>query len=397
MNSELTGIIFIYALTVLLAIPFGKYIAKVYKGDKTLFDFMAPLEKFIFRISGIDATRQMNWKQHLVALLSINMIWFVWAMFALMNQSWMPLNPDGNPSMSPHLAFNTAISFITNTNLQHYSGESGVTYFTQLAVVLFFQFVSAATGMAALVVLFKAFAEKTTQALGNFFNYLLLSCTRILLPLSIILAIILAFNGTPASFKGKDTFISVQGDTVHVSRGPAAGMIGIKQFGTNGGGWFGVNSAHPLENPDYFTNIFETLAIIFIPIAMVFALGYFINRRRLSWVIFGVMTAGFLLLLIPTVYYEMQGNPEITKMGIDQSLGSMEGKEIRFGSAASALWGICATVTSNGSVNSMHDSLTPLSGMFPMVAMMINGFYGGVGVGFTNYFIFLVITVFIAG
>ncbi|MBO9703342.1 MAG: potassium-transporting ATPase subunit KdpA [Sporocytophaga sp.] len=397
MSTEILGVLFMFMLTLLLAIPFGKYIARVYNGDKTITDFMAPIERAIYRICGIDSHKEMNWKQHMAALLCINMIWFFGAMIILTTQGSLPLNPDGNPSMSYHLAFNTAISFLVNCNLQHYSGETGVTYFSQLTVMTFLHFVSAATGMAALVVVFRAFRDKTTTSLGNFFRYFLLSCTRILLPVAIVVATILAFRGVPASFAGKDQIISMEGDTVNVSRGPAAGMIAIKHLGTNGGGWFGVNSAHPLENPDYVTNITEMVAQVLIPVAMIFAFGYFIKRKKLSWTIFAVMTAGFLMLVIPTIYYEIHGNPEITKMGIDQSLGSMEGKEIRFGSAASAYWAIITTVISTGSVNSMHDSLTPMSGTMTLLAMMINAFYGGCGVGILNYFIFLVITVFIAG
>jgi K+-transporting ATPase ATPase A chain len=397
MSTEILGVLFMFMLTLLLAIPFGKYIARVYNGDKTITDFMAPIERAIYRICGIDAHKEMNWKQHMAALLCINMIWFFWAMIILMTQGSLPLNPDGNPSMSYHLAFNTAISFLVNCNLQHYSGETGVTYFSQLTVMTFLHFVSAATGMAALVVVFRAFRDKTTTSLGNFFRYFLLSCSRILLPVAIVVATILAFRGVPASFAGKDQIISMEGDTVNVSRGPAAGMIAIKHLGTNGGGWFGVNSAHPLENPDYITNITEMVAQVLIPVAMIFAFGYFIKRMKLSWTIFAVMTAGFLMLVIPTIYYEIHGNPEITRMGIDQSLGSMEGKELRFGSAASAYWAIITTVISTGSVNSMHDSLTPMSGTMTLLAMMINAFYGGCGVGILNYFIFLVITVFIAG
>jgi K+-transporting ATPase ATPase A chain len=218
-----------------------------------------------------------------------------------------------------------------------------------------------------------------------------------LLPISIVVAIILAFNGTPTSYKGKDTVIGLQGDTIHVSRGPAAAMIAIKQVGTNGGGWFGVNSAHPLENPNYLTNIVENISIILIPIALVFALGFYLDKRKLSWVIFGVMTIGFLIMLIPSVIAEAGGNPAIAHMGISQPGGSMEGKEVRFGPAASAYWGITTTVTSNGSVNAMHDSMMPVSGLAQMFDMMINAFYGGIGVGYLNFYIFIIIAVFISG
>lgn len=397
MTGQILGTILIFLLAVMLAYPLGKYISKVFKGEKTFTDFMNPLERFIFRISGINPTESMNWKQFLKAMLTVNMLWLVYAMLMLVFQDKLPLNPDGNPGQTPDLAFNTAISFLVNCNLQHYSGESGLTYLTQLFVITFFQFLSAATGIACLAALFNGLKEKTTNNLGNFWNYLVKSTTRILLPLSIIVAAILAFNGTPTSYDGKDTITTLQGDTVQVSRGPAAGMIAIKQLGTNGGGWFGVNSAHPLENPNYFTNAVETIAIILIPIALVFTLGFYINRKKLAWMIFGVMTSLFVIFCAINIYYETKGNPAIDQLGVAQNIGSMEGKEIRLGSAATALWSVATTSTSNGSVNGMHDSLTPISGGVVILDMMINALYGGVGVGLLNFFIFIIIAVFISG
>jgi K+-transporting ATPase ATPase A chain len=397
MNSEILGTILIFFVTLLLAYPLGKYIAKVFAGEKNITNFMNPVERFFFRICGINPNESMNWKQFLKAMLTINMLWLVYAFFALIFQDKLPLNPDGNPGQTPDLAFNTAISFLVNCNLQHYSGESGLTYFTQLFVISFLQFVSAATGIAALIALLNAFKEKTTQNLGNFWNYFVKSVTRILLPLSIIVAIILAFNGTPTSFDGKDSIVTLQGDSVQVSRGPAAGMIAIKQIGTNGGGWFGVNSAHPLENPNYITNAVETIAILLVPIALVFALGFYLNKRKLAKVIFGVMTFLFVIFCAINIYYEVKGNPAIDKLGIAQTAGSMEGKEVRLGAAATALWSVATTSTSNGSVNGMHDSLTPMSGGVILLDMMINALYGGVGVGILNYFIFIIIAVFISG
>ena len=397
MTNEILGVVLMYGLTVLLAYPLGKLIANVYANKPNLFDFMAPLERLLYRLGGIDPKREMNWKEHLVALLTINLVWFLYGFVMLMTQGSLPLNPDGNASMTPDLAFNTVISFIVNCNLQHYSGESGLTYLTQTAVVMFFQFVSAATGMAALAVLFNALQTRLGTELGNFYEYFIKSITRILLPLSLVVAIILVFNGTPASYEAKDTIISMQGDTVGVSRGPAAGMIAIKQLGTNGGGYFGINSAHPFENPNYLTNVVEDISIILIPMALVFALGFYLNRRKLANSIFLVMTVGFFCLLTPSIIAELNGNPAIGRMSISQVLGSMEGKEIRFGSVASAYWGITSTATSNGSVNAMHDSMTPMSGAMQMLDMMINALYGGVGVGLLNYFIYLIIAVFIAG
>jgi K+-transporting ATPase ATPase A chain len=397
MYSELTGPLLTFVIAILLAIPLGRYIGKLYEGERLWTDrLLNPLDKLFYKLSGIDPAQSMTWQQQLSALLTINLIWFLLSMFVLMNMHWLPLNPDGNPSMTADLAFNTSISFISNTNLQHYSGESGVSYLGQIILMLF-QFISAGAGMAVCATVFKAMKEKQGNQLGNFYFFFVRSCTRVLLPLSLVLAVMLLFRGVPMTFKGKDQFISLQGDTVHVSRGPSAAMVAIKQLGTNGGGFFGVNSAHPLENPDAFTNLLENISILLIPVAMVFALGYVLKRKRLAWMIFGVMTVGFLLLLIPSVQQEMQGNPAISKLGIAQPMGSMEGKETRFGAAASAFWGITTTCTSNGSVNAMHDSFTPITGMSAMLGMMINAFYGGVGVGFLNFYVFIIIAVFISG
>jgi len=397
MNTEIIGILFILITTILLSIPLGKYIAKVYENKHTWLDpVLSQIDKLIFRLASIKPEKEMTWKQHLIALLTINLLWFIFSMLVLMNMGWLPLNPDGNPSMSASLAFNTSVSFISNTNIQHYSGETAVSYLGQLMLMLF-QFISAGAGMAVCAVVFNALKERTTDKLGNFYNYFIKSCTRILLPLSIVVALLLLFNGMPMTFKGKDQFISLQGDTVNVSRGPVAAMVAIKQLGTNGGGFFGANSAQPFENPNYFTNIVENISILLIPIAMIFALGTILKRKKFAWIIFGVMLLGFLLFLIPSVYLEMNGNPAISRIGISQQQGSMEGKEIRFGAAASAYWGISTTVTSNGSVNAMHDSFTPLTGMFTMLGMMVNAFFGGVGVGFLNFYIFIIIAVFISG
>ncbi|WP_175621906.1 potassium-transporting ATPase subunit KdpA [Chryseobacterium schmidteae] len=397
MNTEILGVVAMFLITLLLAIPFGKYISKVYTGEKTFLDTVfKPVERLFYKISGIDSDHEMNWKQHLVALLTINFLWFFMSMLILMNMSWLPLNPDGNPDMSPDLAFNTTISFLVNCNLQHYSGETGMSYLGQIWL-MFLQFVSAATGMAASIVIFKAFREKSTTKLGNFYDYLLKSTTRILLPLSFLMGAVMVFQGMPMTFSGKDKMITLEGKNVEVSTGPVAAFVPIKHAGTNGGGFFGANGAHPLENPTYFTNMVEMFAQFIIPMAMVFAFGHFIRRKKFGYMIFGVMTVGFLLLAVPTVIMEMNGNPAISQMGIDQSLGAMEGKEIRFGSAASGFWSIVTTVISTGSINSMHDSAMPLSGMTQMLAMMVNAFYGGDGAGILNIFIYIILAVFISG
>lgn len=397
MNIELLGLVLMFVVTLLLAIPLGKYIAKVYGHEKTFLDFIFdPIEKLFFRISGIDPLKGWNWKQNMMALVAINFVWFLLGMFILMNQNWLPLNPDNNPGMSADLAFNTTISFIVNCNLQHYSGESGLSYFGQL-YLMFLQFVSAATGMAAVAHFFVAFKEKTTESLGNFFDFFVRSVTRILIPLSVIVGTILLINGTPMTFNGKDQITNLEGNTVDVSTGPVAAFVPIKHLGTNGGGFFGTNSAHPFENPTYISNFTEMVAQMLIPFALVFAFGYFIKRRKLSWTIFAVMSIGFLSLMAMNVAFENAGNPALQEMGANISLGNMEGKEIRFGSSASAYWSVATTVISTGSVNSMHDSYMPLSGMNMLLAMMINCFYGGVGVGILNYLVFIILAVFISG
>lgn len=386
-----------YTTVVGLAIPLGRYIGKVFNYETTWLDkIFNPIDKLIFKLSGIDSNKEMDWKQHLMTLLTINVIWFIVSMLVLTNMGWLPLNPDGNPSMSGDLAFNTSVSFVTNTNLQHYSGETALSYLGQLILMLW-QFISAGTGIAICAVVFRAMKEQTTQTLGNFYSYFVRSSTRILFPLALIVATLLVFNGTPMTLKGKDTITTLQGDQQEISRGPVAAFVAIKQLGTNGGGFYGPNSSNPMENPNYFTNMVETISIFLIPIAMVFALGYVLKRKKMAWTIFGVMTLGFLLLVVPSIYFEMNGNPAIDNLGIQQNMGSMEGKEVRFGSAASAYWAINTTCTSNGSVNAMHDSMTPLTGMFALLGMMINSFYGGVGVGFLNFYIFIILAVFISG
>ena len=397
MKTEILGVIAQIVLMVALSYPLGKYIAKVYKKEKTWLDFMKPVERLMFRLSGINPEEEMNWKQFLRALLTVNLFWFVWGMVLLVSQGYLPLNPDGNVGQTCHQAFNTCISFMVNCNLQHYSGESGLTYFTQLFVIMLFQFITAATGMAAMAGIMNALSKKTTKTIGNFWDYLVLSSTRILLPLSLVVGFILITQGTPMGFDGKMEVTTLEGVEQTISQGPTAAVVPIKQLGTNGGGYFGVNSSHPLENPTYLSNMVECWSILIIPMAMVLAFGFYLKRKKLGYSIYGVMLLAFLIGVCINVYQEMNGNPRIEEMGIVQESGAMEGKEIRLGSAATALWSVVTTVTSNGSVNGMHDSTMPLSGMIQMLNMQINTWFGGVGVGWMNYFAFMIIAVFISG
>ncbi len=397
MNTEIVGIAATYGITLLLAIPLGKYIAKVFAAEKVWTDFLKPFERFIFRLSGIDSTKEMNWKEQMKAMLTISSIWLIYAFFALIYQDKLPLNPDHNLGQTPDLAFNTAISFLVNCNIQDYSGETGVTYFTQHFVLMFFHFTSAATAIAAMMVIYKGLKEKSVTTLGNFWDFFVKSITRFLLPLSVLIAIILAFNGTPTSYAGKDTVITMQGDTTQVSRGPVAALVAIKHLGTNGGGWFGANSAHPLECPNYLTYMVEMIAQLVIPIALIFALGFYLKKKKLAYIIFGVMTFGMLLLFIPTIQGEMHGNSAIAAMGINPTNTAMEGKEVRFGIPATAYWSTQTTVTSTGSACGAHDCYMPMTTGAELMAMMVNCFYGGCGVGFMNYYIMIIIAVFISG
>lgn len=397
MNTETLGVIAQIVLMIALSYPLGKYIAKVYKGKKVWSDFMKPVENVIFRFSGINPEEEMNWKQFLRALLVVNAFWFVWGMVLLVVQGYLPLNPDGNIGQTAHQAFNTCISFMVNCNEQHYSGETHLTYFTQLFVIMLFQFITAATGMAAMAGIMKALGEKTTQTIGNFWKYLVLSCTRILLPLSLVAGFILITQGIPMGFDGKMEITTLEGNPQYISQGPAAAIVPIKQLGTNGGGYYGVNASHPLENPTYLSNMTECCSILIIPMAMVFAFGFYVDRKKLGYSIFGVMLAAFLIGVCINVPQEMGGNPRIDAMGIAQDGGAMEGKEVRLGAGATGLWSVATTVTSNGSVNGMHDSTMPLSNMIEMLNMQINTWFGGLGVGWMNYFTFIIIAVFISG
>ncbi len=397
MNTEILGSVLQIVILLVFSYPLGRHIAKVYKGEKSRWDFFTPIENLIYKLVGVDPKEEMNWKQFLKALLVLNLVWFFWGMILLCTQQWLPLNPDGNANQTADQAFNTCISFMVNCNLQHYSGESGLTYFTQLFVIMLFQFITAATGMAAMAGIMKAMAAKTTKTIGNFWYFLVRSCTRILLPLSLLVGFILILEGTPMGFDGKMEVNTLEGGTQMVSQGPAAAIVPIKQLGTNGGGYFGVNSSHPLENPTFLTNIFECCSILIIPMAMIWALGFYLKRKKFGASIFAVMFFAYIVGVGINTYYEMNGNPAIDNMGIAQENGAMEGKEVRLGAAGTAFWSVTTTVTSNGSVNGMHDSTMPLSGLIEMLNMQINTWFGGVGVGFMNYYVFIIIAVFISG
>jgi potassium-transporting ATPase potassium-binding subunit len=398
MGTEFIAVGVTILFTIATSLLLGRYMFQVFSGRRTLLDpLLLPIERLILRVIGVDANQQQDWKQYSLSLLISNVVMWLatWTIVTL--QQYLPLNPDGIGNMEPTLAFNTISSFTTNTNLQHYSGETGLSYFSQLFVISFLQFVTAATGVAACIATIRGLAGNRLSHLGNFYVDLTRATIRVLLPLAILVSLILMSQGTPMTFEGAAQATTVEGSPQAIARGVTAGVVSIKQLGTNGGGYFGPNSSHPYENPTPISNFVEMWSITLIPMAMVWTLGYMVGRRRLAVVIFATMLAVYLPMVVFGVAQEAGGNPAISAMGVDQSTGSMEGKEVRFGAGLSALWAVTTTVTSNGSVNSMHDSLTPLGGLMPLTGMWLNNIFGGVGVGFINMLIFIIVAVFVAG
>jgi len=384
----------IFIVSLLLARPLGAYMNKVYKGRDSVLDFLKPFENFIFRICRIDPSTEMNWKQYLIAIGIINAVWLVFGFIILILQGKLFLNPAGNPSMGWSLAINSAVSFLTSTNLQHYSGESGATYLSQISVFMFLQFVSAATSLCAGVAVVRGLVAKTRTSLGNFYSDFVRSLTRILLPLCIITAILFLWSGVPMTFHSPDHISSLQGDSVTVATGPVAAFLPIKELGSNGGGFFGANDAHPFENPNFFTFVLHAVIIFLLPMAFIFFIGYYLKSKIFARTIFGVMTLGFVLLTIPIINQEINGNPKIAAMGINAK-GNMEGKEVRFGPFYSAFYSGENVAIPAGTVMGFHDSFMPLSGGYMLVAMSIDCFFGGLGTGWINMFVFLIIALFI--
>ena len=398
MGAEYLAVAFTVVFTVVTSGVLGRYMYNVFTGRRTLLDsVLVPIERLVLRVVGVDPDAQQDWKRYSTSLLLSNVfMWLAtWTIVTL--QQHLPLNPDGISNMEPTLAFNTISSFTTNTNLQHYSGETGLSYFSQMFTVSFLQFVTAASGVAAAVAIMRGLAGHRLTTLGNFYVDVTRATVRLLLPLAALVSVLLMWQGTPMTFEGAATVTTVEGREQTIARGVAAGVVAIKQLGTNGGGYFGPNSAHPYENPTPLTNFIETWAITIIPMSMVVMLGLVTGRRRLGVVIFATMLAIYIPMVAFGVAMDAAGSPAISRMGVDQSTGSMEGKEVRFGSGLSALWSVTTTVTSNGSVNAMQDSLTPLGGLMPLVGMWLNNIFGGVGVGFINMLIFIIVAVFIAG
>jgi K+-transporting ATPase ATPase A chain len=391
-NDYIQIALFVFLLIVLTPL-LGSYMAKVLEGKKNILSpVMGKVEQLFYKSIGIDCTQSMNWKKYLLALLLFNLIGFIFFFMVLLTQQWLPLNPQHIQNMPWDLALNTTISYVTNTNWQAYAGETGLSYFSQMIGLTTQNFLSASTGIAVLVALIRGIVSKTTDKIGNFWVDVTRIVLYILLPLSIILAILLAGQGVIQNLNSYTEVTTLEHTTQVIPQGPAASQIAIKQLGTNGGGFFGTNSAHPFENPTPFSNFLELLAILLIPAALTYTFGKMVKSTKQGWAIFTVMFILFIGGLAISLY------SEYSQTDIWNNMSYMEGKETRIGVTNSTLWSVVTTAASNGSVNAMHDSLSPLSGMIAMINMMIGEVvFGGVGAGLYGIIIFIIITVFIAG
>lgn len=385
-------LLFLVVLTLLTPI-LGNYMSRVFSGRK---HFMLPvfrwLEKIIYRFVKVNPDEESNWKSYAFGLLLFNLVGFVFLFLIQIFQSVLPMNPVGVPNVSWHSAFNTAVSFMTNTNWQGYAGETTLSFFVQMIGLTVQNFVSAATGIAVLLALIRGLSRKTASELGNFWVDLTRSILYVLIPLSIVLAVLLVGQGVIQNFRPYETITTLQGAEQLIPSGPAASQIAIKQLGTNGGGFFNANSAHPFENPTPFSNFLEMLAILLIPASLTFTYGKMVGSNRQGWIIFAAMMFLLLAGLAISLYSEYASNP------VFGNLSLMEGKETRFGITNSVLWSTSTTAASNGSVNAMHDSLSPLSGLVAMLNIMLGEvIFGGVGAGLYGMVVFVILTVFIAG
>ena len=395
-----------YSLVVtLLSVPLGLYMAHVFAGERTFLDpVLAPIERFIYRICGIRPANEQTWVEYTVAVLLFSVVGMV-VLYALERlQYFLPLNPQGFAGVEPGLAFNTAASFTTNTNWQAYSGESTMSYLTQMAGLTFHNYVSAAAGLAIAVAVIRGFARHSGRTLGNFWYDLVRGTLWVLLPICLIFATILIWQGVPQNFSPYTQAKTVEGAAQSIAQGPVASQIAIKQLGTNGGGFFNANSAHPFENPTPLTNFLEMAALIILGAALPHTFGKMVGDRRQGWALYATMGLLFAGGVIVCTWAEQRGNPQFASIGIDQAAsaqqsgGNMEGKEVRFGIVNSALWATATTDASNGSVNAMHDSFTPIGGLIPLFNLHLGEVvFGGVGTGLAGMIVMAILTVFIAG
>jgi len=392
-GQDVIQLVLYFGLLIIATPILGTYMARLFTGKSTpLTRILAPVENGIYRLGGITPTEEQDWRKYAVAMMVFNIIGFVVVFTLQMLQGGLPLNPANVPSTTPHLAFNTATSFMTNTNWQSYGGETTMSYLTQMLGLAVQNFLSAATGIAVMVALARGLANKSSKILGNFWSDIVKSTLYVLLPLSIIVAVILISQGVVQNLTPYVEAQTLSGEAQYLPQGPAASQIAIKQLGTNGGGFFNVNSAHPYENPTPLSNFVQVFAILLIPASLTYTYGVMVGDKRHGWVIFFAMFTLLIAGLSVMLISEYSTNP-IYGIG-----GLMEGKETRFGVTNSVLWGVTTTAASNGSVNSMHSSFSPIAGGIAMLNIMLGEvIFGGVGAGMYGMFVFIVLTVFIAG
>src|SRR6202162_4308226 len=392
-------------LVTAISVPLGLYMARVFAGEHTILDpVLRPIERTIYRLCGIHPEAEETWVEYAVSMLLFSMAGML-VLYALERlQYFLPLNPQQFGAVAPDLAFNTAASFTTNTNWQAYGGESTMSYFTQMAGLAFHNFVSAAAGIAIAIAVIRGFVRRSAKTLGNFWVDLTRAILWVLLPISVVFALVLVWQGVPDNFSPYAQVKTVEGAQQVVAQGPVASQEIIKELGTNGGGFFNANSAHPYENPTPLTDLLELVAIFAIGAGLTHTFGHMAGDRRQGWALFGVMAIMFLMGVAPAIWAEQRGNPQFAAMGLHeaasagQSGGNMEGKETRFGNIDSALWATVTTDTSCGAVNAMHDSFTPLGGLIPLVNIQIGEIiFGGVGSGLYGMLVMAVLSVFIAG
>ena len=408
LQLALTIIIFL-----IIVIPVGRYMYHIATWNHTLADpVFDRLDGVIYKIGGVNPHQGMNWKQYAVSLLTTNAVMIFAGYLILRLQGSLFLNPNGTGAMEPTLAFNTIISFMTNTNLQHYAGESGLSYLSQTLVIIFMMFTSAATGYAACMAFIRGITG-TGKDMGNFYEDMIRIMTRVLIPLSIVIALILVSQGTPENYTANLTVQTLEGKNQDIAMGPMAALVAIKHLGTNGGGFLGANSSTPLENPTILSNMVEMYAMAILPGACVIVFGRMFHDKnkkaqaekkgtrpmfgRQAGPVFGAMAILFLVGLMICFFAEKAGNPVLEQAGLSQAMGNMEGKEVRFGISQSALFTTVTTSFTTGTVNNMHDSLTPLGGMVPLLHMMLNCVFGGKGVGFMNMIMYAILAVFLCG
>lgn len=398
MRLDILLFVLFFAMLILLTLPLGRYMARVFSGEKTFMDkVLAPLEALIYRLGGINPKHEMTWKEYAVSLLTFNFLGIVFVFLLQILQGHLPLNPQKLGAVSPTLAFNTAVSFVTNTNWQAYAGETTMSYLTQMAALTVQNFLSAGTGLVVAIALIRGIVRRRTDRIGNFWADLTRAVLWVLFPLSLIIALILVSQGVIQDLHNYQVITTLEGIKQTIPMGPVASQEAIKMLGVNGGGFFNANSAHPFENPTPLANYIEIFSILLIPAALTMTFGHMVGNRRQGTVILTAMMLLFIISLGITYGVEYRGNPNFTTLGVTHPT-SMEGKEVRFGTGTSSLFAVATTAASCGAVNSMHDSLTPLSGLITMLQMMLGEVvFGGVGSGLYGMLMFALLAVFVVG